>query len=125
MKLYVKKPFVVLVCCDNIEDETPKNVISYFQTYSKFNDAPIVGTLIRTGGGATGHGNDLKKEEKYPKILDVYKAFEQAGRELATKGQVQSSTQKKTNKKIISLPPIKALKKKALEFARKEMKNLE
>ena len=28
------KPFVTLVCCDNLENETPKNVLSYFLTPS-------------------------------------------------------------------------------------------
>jgi len=31
-----------MVCCDNLEDETPRNVISYFKTYAKFMDAPMV-----------------------------------------------------------------------------------
>lgn len=42
-----KKPFIPLVVCDNLEDETPKNILSYFKTYSKFMDAEIVGRLVR------------------------------------------------------------------------------
>ena len=41
------KPFVVLVCCDNLEAETPKNVLTYFETFSNFMDAPQVGVLVR------------------------------------------------------------------------------
>ncbi|MBN1547199.1 MAG: flavodoxin family protein, partial [Syntrophaceae bacterium] len=44
------KPFVTLVCSDNLERETPQNVIDYFATSSKFTDAPQVGLLVRNGG---------------------------------------------------------------------------
>jgi len=44
------KPFVVLVCCDSLEARTPKNVLSYFDTFSRFMDAPQVGVLVRKGG---------------------------------------------------------------------------
>ena len=43
------KPFALLVCCDNMERETPKNVISYFRTYGKFMDAPQVGLQGKDG----------------------------------------------------------------------------
>jgi len=60
------KPFVPVICCDNVEDKTPENVIRYFQTYSKFTDSPQVGLIVRTGGGMTGHGNNPEKEKKFP-----------------------------------------------------------
>lgn len=46
-----KKPFVTLVVCDNLEDETPKNIISFFKTYAKFMDANIVGDIGSQIGG--------------------------------------------------------------------------
>jgi multimeric flavodoxin WrbA len=119
------KPFVTLVCFDNLEDETPKNVLSYFKTYSKFMDAPQVGMLIRNVGGLTGHGKDPEKEKKFPKIYDVYNAYEQAGCELAEYGKITSKTQKRANQEIIPVPlfrfikKIKPLKKKLVEEARK------
>ncbi|MEQ8170309.1 MAG: flavodoxin family protein [Candidatus Eremiobacterota bacterium] len=116
------KPFVPLICCDNVESETPENIIRYFQTFSRFMDAPQAGLLIRQAGRLVGHGKDREKEKKYPEILDIYKAFEQAGTELATYGIIKKSTMRKTNKRIVPyLPPVRFIKKYALEYARKEM----
>lgn len=103
------KPFALLVCCDNLEDETPRNVISYFKTYSKFMDAPMVGTLVRKLGKLVGHGKSPEKEKQYPKIYAVYEAFQQAGRELATLGKIRPKTQNRTNQQIINGPPFLSL----------------
>ena len=100
------KPFALLVCCDNLEDETPKNVISYFKTFSTFMDAPMVGTLVRKSGKLVGHGKSPEKEKLFPKIYDVYEAYEQAGRELATSGRIEAQTEKRANQHIINLPPM-------------------
>lgn len=121
------KPFVTLICCDNLEDETPKNILSYFKSYSQFMDAPQVGTLIRNAGVLTGQGKDLKKEGKFPKIYEVYEAYKQAGRELAEYGKITGKTEKKANQEIIPVPffkiikNLKPLKGKFVEVA-KEMK---
>lgn len=119
------KPFVTLVCCDNLEDETPKNISAYFKTYSRFMDAPQVGKLVRNGGAITGHGKDPLKEYKFPKIYDVYEAYIQAGRELVEYGQITNKTEKKANQEIIPVPlfrfikNLKPLKKKFIEQAEK------
>ena len=119
------KPFVLLVCCDNMEDETPKNVISYFRTYSKFMDAPMVGTLVRKSGKLIGHGKSPEKEKQYPKVYDVYEAFQQAGRELATRGKIHPKTQRRASQHILNIPPVfnvlmkfRPFKKRALEKAK-------
>ncbi len=120
------KPFVLLVCCDNLEDETPKNVISYFRTYSKFMDAPMVGTIVRKSGKLIGHGKSPKKEKQFPKVYDVYEAFQQAGRELATIGKIHPKTQRRASQNIINIPPVlnvlmkfQPFKKRAIEKAKK------
>lgn len=119
------KPFVTLVCCDNLEDETPKNISSYFKTYSKFMDAPQVGVLIRNAGGLTGYGKDPEKEKKFPKINEVYDTYSQAGRELALQGKISKRTQRKANQEIIQVPlfryikKIRPLKSKFVEIAKK------
>jgi hypothetical protein len=95
----------------NLEDETPKNVLSYFETYSKFMDAPQVGVLIRNAGSLTGYGKDPDKEKKFPKIYEVYDAYEQAGRELAEYGKISIKTQKRANQEIIPVPLFKFIKK--------------
>lgn len=105
------KPFVTVVCCDNLEDETPKNALSYFKTYSKFMDAPQVGTLVRNACSITGHGKDPEKEKKFPKIYDVYDAYEQAGRELVEYGKISANTQRKQIKRSYPFHYLNLLKK--------------
>lgn len=115
------KPFVTLICHDNFENEMSKNVVSYFKTFSKFMDAPQVGTIIRRSGKVTGHGKNTEKEKQYPKILESYKALEVAGKELITKGKIGKKTEKIASQDIINVPffsilkNIKGFKKKALE----------
>ena len=119
------KPFVALICCDNPEKETPKNVISYFRTYARFNDAPQVGLLVRNSGRLAGHGKDPEAIKRIPKLADVYKAYELAGRELAMEGRIRPATQKTANQNILPIPPVlrvlnhlRPFKKKMLERAR-------
>lgn len=107
----LSKPFVTLVSCDNLEDETPKNILSYFKTYSRFMDAPQVGTLVRNAGTITGHGKDPDKENKFPKIHDVYDAYNEAGRELVEYGKIRKGTEKRANQEIIPVPLFKFIKK--------------
>ncbi|MEA1976345.1 MAG: flavodoxin family protein [Chloroflexota bacterium] len=105
------KPFVTLVCCDNLEDETPRNVLAYFQTFSRFMDAPQVGVLVRNGGRLSGYGLDPERERRVPKIFDVYGGYEQAGRELATLGQIRRSTERRANQEIVPVPLFSILKR--------------
>jgi hypothetical protein len=56
-------------------------------------DAPQVGVLVRNGGRLSGHGKDPEREKRVPRIFDVYEAYEQAGRELATEGHIRRSTE--------------------------------
>ena len=105
------KPFVALVCCDNLEDETPRNALNYFRTFSRFLDAPQVGALVRNGGRLSGHGHDPEREKSVPKILNVYGAYEQAGCELATEGRIQRSTERRANQEIVPVPLFRVLKR--------------
>ena len=105
------KPFAVLVCCNNVEEETIKNILAYFRTYARFHDAPQVGTLVRNAGRFSGCGRDLGKEKQVPKILAVYDAYEQAGRELAIRGRIQRATQCKANQEIVPIPMFGLLKR--------------
>ena len=118
------KPFVLLVTCDNLEDETSRSVVSYFTAYSRFMDAPVVGTLIRKSGKLVGHGKSLELEEKYHRIKGVYEAYVQAGRELATAGRITGKTVKRANRQIIDVPfldillKLKPFKRKMIEKAK-------
>ena len=100
----VSKPFILLMCQDNFEYETSKNVVSYFKTFSKFQDAPLVGIILRKSGAMAGHGKDKEKEIKYPKIRVVYKALIEAGEELVKYGKISNKTQKTANQNIIDIP---------------------
>lgn len=121
------KPLVSLVCCDNLEKETPKNALAYFRTYSRFMDAPLVGELVRNCGRLSGHGDQPEREARFPKIQESWTAFEQAGRELAAEGKIRRSTQRKANQDILPVPffdllkrlPLEPVKRKIIEQARK------
>jgi len=115
------KPFVTLICHDSFENETSKSVVTYFKTFSKFMDAPQVGTIIRRSGKVTDHGKSPEKEKLYPKILGSYNALELAGKELVNKGFIKKRTQKIASQDIIPVPffsilkHFKAFKIKAIE----------
>lgn len=104
------KPFITLICCDNVEDATPRNVISYFETYSKFMDATCRGQLVRNAGILTGHGKSPDREKAFPRIFRVYDAYVQAGRELATDGRISGSTLHQSNQEVVPVPFFKYLK---------------
>lgn len=105
------KPFVSLVCCDNLDPEMPRNAREYFRTFSRFMDAPHVGELIRSGGRLFGYGHDPKAVERFPKISEVYEAYRQAGRELVLSGCISRATQRKANQEIIPVPFFGLLKR--------------
>jgi putative NADPH-quinone reductase len=98
------KPFVSLICCDNLDPETPKNARDYFRTFARFMDAPQVGELVRNGGRLFGYGRDPQAAERFPKIDTVYAAYRQAGYELAQKGQISPATQRRANQEVIPVP---------------------
>lgn len=100
------KPFVALVCCDSLEPEVTKNTVSYFKTYSRFNDAPLVGLLVRNGGRLAGHGRDPARQAQAPRMNRAYEAFEQAGKELATDGRLRRSTERRASGNILPIPSV-------------------
>lgn len=97
-----RKPFVTLVVCDNLEDETPKNTVSFFKTYSKFMDAKMVGTLVRKSAGMFGFNQEEKSNN--PIIASVYNSYILAGKELATLGRISKPTEKKANEPMVKIP---------------------
>jgi multimeric flavodoxin WrbA len=103
-KELVSKPFILLACQDNFESETSRNVVSYFKTFSKFLDAPLVGILVRKSGLLVGHGKDKEKEIRYPKIRFAYGAFIKAGEELVKEGKISDKTKKIATQNIIDMP---------------------
>jgi hypothetical protein len=94
------KPFVILTTCGNVENETPKNVISYFKTYAKFMDAKMVGNLVGKASKMLAQ-NDISN---YPKTNEIINAYYQAGKDLALNGKISKSTEKKANQNILGIP---------------------
>lgn len=114
------KPFVSLICCDNIEDLTPSNAIHYFRTYARFMDTPHVGELVRNSGLMVGYGRDPEKMQRFPKIEAVYAAYVEAGRELATEGRISQKTQRCANQEIIPMPLFSVLKRLPFRFVKQK-----
>jgi multimeric flavodoxin WrbA len=104
------KPFVTLVCCDNMENETPKNIIAYFHTFAKFMDARQAGLLVRNGGVIADYGMDNSRQQIFPKLKKAYDAYIEAGRELATRGAISHKTQKAANQEIVPIPMFHIIK---------------
>ena len=105
------KPFVTLVCCNNIEAETPANVLHYFRTFSRFMEAPQVGVLVRNAGLLSGYGQDVDAERRFVRLRESYAAIEQAGRELARIGKVRWLTARRANQEIVPVPFFALLKR--------------
>jgi len=100
------KPFVTIFCQDNVEYETHKNALSYFKTYSKFMDAPYVGSIVRRSGAVAGQGRDEKKLEKYPSLKESYGAIQMAGKEFVQKGKISRGTERTANRPLVNIPLI-------------------
>jgi multimeric flavodoxin WrbA len=106
----LSKPFAVITCCNGMENELTKNTVSYFRTFSKLNDAKLLGILVRNGGQLVQHGTDPLMERRFPKLTDVYNAYIQAGRELVVHGSISKSTLNKANQEILPIPLFSLLK---------------
>ncbi len=102
----VSKPFILLTTQDNFENESSENVRTYFQTFSRFMDAPSLGHIRIKSGGVVGYGVNKNKELKYPKIIKVYKAIEKAGEEVAKNRKINKKTLKYCNADILNMPKI-------------------
>ena len=98
------KPFVTLICQDNVENEIHKNIISYFKTYARFMDADYVGSLVRKSAIVAGHGKNEAKLLEYPLLNEIYDAFRKAGEELAVSGRISKTTQKMASQELIKVP---------------------
>lgn len=103
-KKLISKPFVLITTQDNVENETSKNVESYFRTFSSFLDAPFVGYIRRKSGALIGHGKDLEKEKQHPLIITVNESIKKAGYETVKYGFIKKKTENQCNRKIIPIP---------------------
>jgi multimeric flavodoxin WrbA len=100
------KPFVALVCCDNLEDETPRNALDYFRTYSRFSDAPLVGRLVRPTAQGLMLARGPEGARRYPRAEEVVAAWREAGRELAREGRISRATERRASRSILEMPAL-------------------
>ena len=107
------KPFVSLVCCDNLDAQMPVNARDYFRQYARFMDAPLAGELVRNAGELIGRSNDPAQLIRFPKIDLVLSAYRQCGRELVLQGRISKVTQRHANQEIIPVPLFHLLKRNA------------
>ena len=113
------KPLVILSLCANIEQETVKNTLSYFTTFSRYVDAPVVGTLVRKM-------SMMLEQKDSPLVQEVLEAYVQAGKELALQGRISSGTERKANQPLLKIPFLdfllnfRAFKRRAIEQANRD-----
>lgn len=100
----ISKPFLLITTQDNIEDATFQSVLYYFNIFSKFLDAPMIGSINRKLGKLAGHGKDKEKEIQFPEIVNIHNMIIQAGSELAQFGAIKKSTLQQANRNIIKMP---------------------
>lgn len=107
----MSKPFVPLIVCDNLEEETPKTARQYFKSFSVFMEAKQVGLLIRNGGTITGWDENSDNFSRFSRLSSVFQAYRQAGRELALTGKISRSTERRANQEILPIPFFSIMKK--------------
>lgn len=121
------KPFVTLVVGNNVETATYQNVTAYFRTYARFMGARQVGVLVRNAA-LLFNGEEANLSQKFPKICAVCRAYEQAGRELATHGYIKCLTQRRANQEVVPVPcfgllkHLQPVKQQVIAYLRKERK---
>ncbi len=103
-KNLASKPFILLTTQDNFEDKSSENVKTYFETFSRFMDASLLGHIRIKSDKLVGHGIDKDKELKYPRVIKVYEFIEKAGEEVAKYRKIKKQTLKQCNIDILNMP---------------------
>lgn len=98
------KPFVSLIVSDNWEEKTVSNLKEYFNNFSQFMDAPIVGSLVRKNAFLF---KSAERDKLIQKNSDkVMEAIEEAGRELAESGKVTKTVEKRVAANMLPVNPL-------------------
>lgn len=106
------KPFVLVAPSDNFEAETPRCVVEYFKTYSRFMDAPMLAALPRSGAFLLERkAADERVGRAEPSgVEEALEAFREAGLDLARRGRVAPSIIRRAKRNIVPMPaPIRLL----------------
>jgi hypothetical protein len=79
---------------------------------------------VRNASLLFDHANDPALGRDFPKTLEVCKAYEQVGRELATLGHIRYATQRQANQEVVPLPffsvlkHLRPIKRRVIEYMR-------
>jgi NAD(P)H-dependent FMN reductase len=103
-------PFVPLIVCDNLEDETPATARQFFKSFALFMEAEQRGVLVRNGGSITGFGDEVDMD-RFPALGTIYSVYKEAGREIVNEGRISRATQRKANQEVIPVPFFHLLKR--------------
>lgn len=98
------KPFVSVVVCDNMEDETVRGARDTLAILGRFCDAPRVGHLERRSAArwrAALEGQDAGERHR---AEEVRAAWVRAGEELVTSGRVSRATRRRAQAPFVHIP---------------------
>nr|WP_320131829.1 flavodoxin family protein [uncultured Holophaga sp.] len=98
------KPFVSLLVCDNLEELTLDTGRSFFHAFSRFMEAPRLGHLERPSAAAWRRALTGPEGEARARAASILARYEDAGRELATRGRIRSGTLRAASRPFIQVP---------------------
>jgi NAD(P)H-dependent FMN reductase len=106
------KPFVLVAPFSNIEKETPRSLIEYFKSYSRFMDAPMLAALPRSGAMLLEEAANAGSAAIPPAMAAALEAFREAGLDLASRGRISAGIVRRAARSVVSMPsPVRALMK--------------
>jgi multimeric flavodoxin WrbA len=103
------KPFVLVAPFGNIEGETPRSLVEYFKSYSRFMDAPMLAVLPRSGAFLIEEA--VASAGPVPRATaEALGAFREAGLDLARRGRVSTAIARRATRSVVPMPlPVRAL----------------
>ena len=99
------KPFVLVAPFGNIDAETAQSVLSYFRSFSRFMDAPMLAALPRSGAFILEEAVKTAGAALSPVMSTALGAFLEAGRDLAKRGRISTAIILRATRSVIPMPP--------------------
>ncbi len=104
------KPFVLVAPFGNIEAETPRSLVEYFRSYSRFMDAPMLAALPRSGAFLLEEAVKSAGAAIPPVMAAALGAFREAGFDLARRGRISTAIVRRATRSVVPMPrPVRAL----------------
>lgn len=112
------KPFVSLITSSNIERESTLNVEEYFKIFSRFMDAPHVGSIVRNGCSMLFNKDCNTIQNTH--MNEVLKNIQEAGKHLASRGFISKRLEHRISGNVLPIPQaiFKLLKKTSIGRAK-------